>query len=113
MERHVSRGDLASDLLDAQVDGRRLDDAELVSFMFLLLVAGFETTTHLLTNSLRLLAAHPDLLARLRRDPTAIVPHDPGRDELPHPVRAALNATRAVTRSGGIGLRSALPSAAS
>ncbi|MDI1443685.1 cytochrome P450 [Polyangium sp. 6x1] len=72
--KRARRDDLASDLLDAQVDGRRLDDAELTSFMFLLLVAGFETTTHLLTNSLRLLAARPDLLDRLRRDPAAIGP---------------------------------------
>lgn len=72
--KRARRDDLASDLLDAQIDGQRLDDAELMSFMFLLLVAGFETTTHLLTNSMRILAERPALLARLRRTPS-LLPH--------------------------------------
>ncbi|MDI1430001.1 cytochrome P450 [Polyangium sorediatum] len=102
--KHARRDDLASDLLDAQVDGRRLDDAELVSFMFLLLVAGFETTTHLLTNSLRLLAAHPDLLARLRRDPTAIVPFVEETLRLEPSVHAALRLAMEDTEVGGVRL---------
>jgi cytochrome P450 len=70
--RRQRRDDLTSDLIDAEVDGRRMSDEELVSFLFLLLVAGFETTSHLLTNSLRILADHPELITRLRADPAAI-----------------------------------------
>ncbi|MDC3979400.1 cytochrome P450 [Polyangium jinanense] len=72
--RRARRDDLASDLLDAEIDGRRLDQAELMSFMFVLFVAGFETTTHLLVNSLRILAERPELLARLREAPS-VIPH--------------------------------------
>ena len=70
--KRARRDDLASDLLDAEVDGQRLSESEFVSFMFLLLVAGFETTTHLLTNSMRILADRPDLLGRLREHPASI-----------------------------------------
>lgn len=70
--RLARRGDLVSDLLDAEIDGKRLGDDELISFLFLLLAAGFETTTHLLTNSLRILADRPELLERLRAEPAAI-----------------------------------------
>ncbi|MFS8067912.1 MAG: cytochrome P450 [Byssovorax sp.] len=70
--RLARRDDLVSDLLDAQIDGERLGDEEIVSFLFLLLIAGFETTTHLLTNSLRVLADHPELVERLRAEPAAI-----------------------------------------
>lgn len=70
--RRARRDDLVSDLIDAEVDGQKLTEDELVSFLFLLLVAGFETTAHLLTNALRLLAAYPALLERLRADPASI-----------------------------------------
>lgn len=70
--RLARRDDLVSDLLDAELEGKRLDDEEIISFLFLLLAAGFETTTHLLTNSLRILADRPELLERLRAEPAAI-----------------------------------------
>jgi cytochrome P450 len=70
--RSARRDDLVSDLLDAKVDGKHLDDRELVAFLLLLLIAGFETTSHLLTNSLRVLADHPALIERLRAEPAAI-----------------------------------------
>lgn len=70
--RAKRRDDLVSDLLDAEIAGERLGEEELVSFMFLLVAAGYETTSHLLTNSLRVLAERPELLARLRAEPEAI-----------------------------------------
>lgn len=70
--RHEKRDDLVSDLLAAEIDGQHLTEASLVSFLFLLVVGGYETTTHLLTNALRLLAERPNLLARLRAEPAAI-----------------------------------------
>jgi len=70
--KKTRRDDLASDLLDAEVDGVRLNDVELVGFMYLLLTAGFDTTAHLLTNSLRILASRPELIKRLQNAPEDI-----------------------------------------
>ncbi|MEU5878074.1 cytochrome P450 [Spirillospora sp. NPDC047279] len=44
--------DLTSALLDAEIDGDRLADREVIAFLFLMVVAGNETTTKLLANSL-------------------------------------------------------------
>lgn len=67
-----SRDDLASQLLEAEVMGQRLTDDEVISFFFLLVTAGFETTTHLITNALRILADHPELVGRLQADMASI-----------------------------------------
>ncbi|MFI0450484.1 cytochrome P450 [Actinomadura sp. 6N118] len=45
-------GDLTSALLDAEIDGDRLEDREIIAFLFLMVVAGNETTTKLLANAL-------------------------------------------------------------
>ena len=51
-ERRVSRrDDLTSALLDAEIDGDKLTDEEIVAFLFLMVVAGNETTTKLLGNA--------------------------------------------------------------
>lgn len=60
--------DMVSDLLRAEVDGQVLTEEELMSFLFLLLPAGMETTTHLLGNAAVLLAEHPEELERARQD---------------------------------------------
>ncbi|KYF69461.1 cytochrome P450 [Sorangium cellulosum] len=70
--RRAPTDDPVSDLVRAEVDGQRLTDAEIVEFLFLLLIAGLETTTHLLGNSLLFLADHPDMMERLRADPALI-----------------------------------------
>ncbi|MRG92953.1 cytochrome P450 [Polyangium spumosum] len=102
--KRARRDDLASDLLDAEVDGRRLDDAELMSFMFLLLVAGFETTTHLLTNSMRILAERPELLDRLRRDPSIIPTFVEEVLRFEPPVHATLRLVLRDTELAGVAL---------
>ncbi|MFI0939682.1 cytochrome P450 [Streptomyces sp. NPDC021020] len=59
--------DLVGALLAARDAGDgRLSEAELLANLTLLLVAGFETTTDLLGNGLRLLFDHPDVAADLR-----------------------------------------------
>ncbi len=51
--------DLASRLANAELDGQRLSDREFCSFWLLLVVAGNETTRHLISGSLHALADHP------------------------------------------------------
>jgi len=62
--------DLLSALAQAESDGDRLSDDELVTMASLLFGAGFETTTNLFGNGLLGLLRHPDQLARLRTDPS-------------------------------------------
>jgi cytochrome P450 len=70
--RRKPADDLVSDLIQAQVEGEALGDAEIMGFLFLLLVAGLETTVHLLSNAVRILAEHPEVLARLSADSSAL-----------------------------------------
>jgi cytochrome P450 len=64
--------DLVSTIAFAEVDGERLTDLEMLGFCLLLLIAGNETTTNLLSNVLHLLARRPDLWAQLREDPSRV-----------------------------------------
>jgi cytochrome P450 len=52
--------DLTSALLAAEIDGDRLTDEEIIAFLFLMVVAGNETTTKLLGHALFHLTRHPD-----------------------------------------------------
>ena len=61
--------DVLTGLIEAETDGERLTEEELISFVFLLVVAGFETTVHLITNGARALLEHPEQMARLRATP--------------------------------------------
>jgi cytochrome P450 len=63
--------DLASRLVHGEVDGQRLSDAEFAQLWLLLVVAGNETTRHLLSGSLLALAEWPDQRRRLAADPQA------------------------------------------
>lgn len=49
--RHEPTDDLTSALIDAEIDGDRLSDDEILGFLFLMVVAGNETTTKLLANA--------------------------------------------------------------
>lgn len=64
------RDDLITYLTTAEVDGRTLDDDEVVATAILLLFAGHETTTKLIANGVFELLRHPDQLAKLRDDPS-------------------------------------------
>jgi len=61
--------DILSGLIEAEEEGDRLGEDELVAMVFLLIIAGFETTLHLITNGVRTLLENPDQLERLRADP--------------------------------------------
>ena len=53
-------------------DGDKLTEDELVAMVFLLVVAGFETTVHLISNGIHTLATHPEQLELLRANPSLI-----------------------------------------
>lgn len=69
--RKSPRPGLINELVRAQQDGDKLDVDELVAMVLLLLIAGFETTTHLITDSIIALEANPDQKEYLLADPAA------------------------------------------
>lgn len=74
-QKRVNPGnDIASALVQAEVDGDRLTDGELQWFFLLLVNAGGDTTRNLLAAGLQALFDHPDERARLAADPDALVP---------------------------------------
>ena len=70
--RKQPRDDLMSALLEAEIDGERLSQEELLGFAFLLLVAGNETTTNLISNAVGLLDQYPDQRRQLVDDPSLL-----------------------------------------
>ncbi|USK42127.1 cytochrome P450 [Cytobacillus oceanisediminis] len=63
---------IISTLMTAEVGGDSLSMDELLSFCFLLLVAGNETTTNLIANTMLTLFEQPDILNQLYRDHSLI-----------------------------------------
>jgi cytochrome P450 len=71
--RRMSPGDdLTSKLVQAEVDGERLADEEIIGFVGLLLIAGHITTTATLGNSVLSFQDNPDAVAEVRADPTLL-----------------------------------------
>jgi cytochrome P450 len=66
--------DLVTDLLRVQENGAGLTDREIMSFIVLLLVAGLETTTYLLSHMALILAKNPEWFDRLRSNDVLINP---------------------------------------
>ena len=61
VERRTNpRGDLLTELVEAEVDGRGFRDDEVVMYCLSILVAGNETTRHLLSGSVNALFEHPE-----------------------------------------------------
>jgi cytochrome P450 len=58
--RRKPTDDLTSALIEAEVDGERLSDDDVIAFLFLMVVAGNETTTKLLGHAVFHLTRHPD-----------------------------------------------------
>lgn len=93
--------DLTSALLDAKIDGECLSDADLFGFIFLLLIAGTETTTNLLTNAIVCLAQDPSLRGRLVREPELIPTVVEELLRLESPVQGLTRTTKRAVTIGG------------
>jgi cytochrome P450 len=98
--RRTPRADLISELAQAELDGERLSDEEIFSFLRLLLPAGVETTYRATGNMLFSLLSSPDQLEAVRSDreliPQAI--EESLRLETP-----LLNITRLATKDAEVG----------
>lgn len=70
--RRTPTADLTSALLEAEADGDRLADEEILGFMFLMVVAGNETTTKLLGNSLYWAGRYPEQYAKVAAHPELV-----------------------------------------
>jgi cytochrome P450 len=93
--------DLISALVEAEIEGERLTDAEAVGFCILLLIAGNDTTTNLIGNALHLLSERPELWRAAREDRHLIDPILEETLRFASPVQRLLRlTTRAVEVSG-------------
>jgi len=72
--RESPRDDLLTHLIEAEMDGERLTEEEILGFFQMLVVGGQETTTDLIDNAMLCLLEHPDQLARLRAEPELLEP---------------------------------------
>ena len=79
-KRRAPADDLVSSLIAARDEEGRLSEAELVSTAFLLLFAGYQTTSDFLGNAVVALLTNPDQLELLRGEP----------ERLPHAVEELL-----------------------
>ncbi len=73
-KRENPKDDLISALVLAEEAGDKLSEDELLAMVFLLLVAGHETTVNLIGNGTLALLQNPDQLQKLKDDPSLIKP---------------------------------------
>ena len=74
VRRNRPTDDLTDALIAVEVDGERLDDKEIVAFLFLMVIAGNETTTKLLANCLYWAGRFPDQRKRVLENPALVQP---------------------------------------
>ncbi|WP_219418738.1 cytochrome P450 [Pseudonocardia nigra] len=71
-KRREPADDVMTALVQAEVDGERLTDAELKMFFFLLVIAGNDTVRSALPGGVLALVQNPDAYRRLRADPALL-----------------------------------------
>ncbi len=94
--------DLISSLLAAELDGRPLDDDELLDICYLLFVAGLETTAGTIRAGLWHLAQHPGDLASLSADMSTIPAATEEFLRALSPVQAMARTLKRDTTIGGV-----------
>jgi cytochrome P450 len=68
------KDDLTSRLTEVEVDGKRLDDHEIVGVIGMFLIAGHMSTSLLIGNTIMCLDEHPDAMAAVRADRALLQP---------------------------------------
>ena len=68
-KRANPQDDILTKLIQAEDEGEKLTEDELVAMVFLLIIAGYETTVNLITNGVQVLLQHPEQLEKLRARP--------------------------------------------
>jgi len=101
LRRRAAPGD---DLTSALAASEGLTGTELLANLSLLLFAGFETTTNLLGNGLKILFDHPAALDRLRAAPELAPAYVEEMLRFDSPVQLTSRWTRAATTVGGVPL---------
>ncbi len=89
--------DLASQIVHAEVDGRRLDEIDFQLFFMLLIDAGGDTTRNLVAGGLHKLIEHPDLYREWQSHPNTELNHS-AREELLRIVSPVIYFRRTVRR---------------
>ncbi|MGI9601701.1 MAG: cytochrome P450 [Acidimicrobiales bacterium] len=95
------RGDLLSELVQAEVDGERLSDERLYGFLRLLLPAGAETTFNVMGSCLLLLAGDTELRDRVIADRDLVAPFIEETLRWESSVTMVARRTTAATEIGG------------
>jgi len=70
--RKDPRDDILSVIVQGRIDGKPLDDFELLSYYFLLVVAGNETTRNAMTGGIQCFLDNPDQWRKLTLDPALV-----------------------------------------
>jgi len=99
-QRRRPHSELVRGLLEAEVDGERLDATTLDIFLLLFTMASNETTRNALATGLHALLEHPQEHRRLLEDPTLI---EPAIDEMLRYAGPAIHMRRTATRDTEIG----------
>ena len=99
--RTKPREDLLTRLVQAELDGERLTDGQLVNFTTLLLLAGHITTTMLLTNTVLCLDENPVQAAKIRADRALLPAAIEESLRLRGPFKVLARATSVETELGG------------
>ena len=72
LRRRDPHDDLVSALIKAEEAGDKLNEDELLAMVFLLLIAGHETTVNLIGNGTLALLENPNEISKLRSDPSQV-----------------------------------------
>jgi cytochrome P450 len=103
--RAEPREDLITDVVHATLDGEPLTDQEILWMFNQFLVAGNETTTKLLASAMRILLAQPELMERLRADPTLLAGFVEEVLRLESPVQGLYRTALTDTEIGGVPIK--------
>lgn len=101
--------DLISNLLAAEIDGQKLNVAELLGFCALLLVAGNETTTNLIGNAVLCFTEVPGTIDRLLQEPALLPQAIEEVLRFRSPVQSMYRMSVADTTLGGVEIPAGAP----